>query len=136
MSPSPIDSNTVASSDGESKSVASTSKATPSDPSKFQPIDRSETTPDLQLPDQRWLTILEAQCTHGADIFEEVMLNFIKNPNVTSSFLFRADILYDSSQAGTPDHQTNITTDEIKPRQLQIPGWAQQRVIVRLSTLR
>ncbi|GAB7334180.1 hypothetical protein MBLNU13_g06243t1 [Cladosporium sp. NU13] len=137
MSPSPIDPNAVASADGESKSVASISKASPSDPSKFQPIDRSETTPDLQLSDQRWLTVLETQCTYGADIFEEVMLNFIKNPNVTSSFLFRADILYDTKsnsppQDETPGNQINIKIDEIKPRQLEVPGWTQQRVIVRL----
>jgi tRNASer (uridine44-2'-O)-methyltransferase len=137
MSPSPIDPGTVASSDGDQKPVGNISIAPPSDPSKFQPIDRSGTTPDLQLPDQRWLTVLETQCAFGADIFEEVMLNFIKNPNVTSSFLFRADILYDTesirkTQDGTPDNQSNTSTGEHKPRQLEIPGWTQERVIVRL----
>ena len=117
--------------------MAKISKASSSDPSKFQPNDRSDTTPDLQLPDQRWLTVLETQCTYGPEIFEGVMLNFIKNPNITSSFLFRADILYDTepiskTQDGTPDHEINTTTGEYKPRQLHLPGWTQERVIVRL----
>jgi tRNASer (uridine44-2'-O)-methyltransferase len=117
--------------------VAKISKAPSSDPSKFQPNDRSDTTPDLQLPDQRWLTVLETQCTYGPEIFEGVMLNFIKNPNVTSSFLFRADILFDTestgkTQDGTPDRETNTATGEHKPKQLEFPGWTQKRVIVRL----
>jgi tRNASer (uridine44-2'-O)-methyltransferase len=65
------------------------------------------------------------------------MLNFIKNPNVTSSFLFRADILYDTesipkTQDGPRNRQTDTATGEHKPRQLEIPGWTQERVIVRL----
>lgn len=137
MSPSPIDPSIAASSDKTVSPDASKSKALPSDPSKFQPIDRSDTTPDLQLPGQRWLTVLETQCTYGTDLFDEVMLNFIKNPNVTSSYLFRADILYDTepnsqTQAGASDQQTNTTTNEHKPRQLGLPGWTQERVIVRL----
>lgn len=137
MSPSPIDPGTAASSDTNISPSVSTSKAPSSDPSKFQPIDRSDTTPDLQLPNQRWLTVLETQCTYGTDLFDEVMLNFIKNPNVTSSYLFRADILFDTepnsqTQAGASDQQTNTVVNEQKPRQLELPGWSQERVIVRL----
>jgi tRNASer (uridine44-2'-O)-methyltransferase len=136
MSPSPIDPNTAALSDGELSPVANTSKAPSSDHSKFQPIDRSGTTPDLQLPDQRWTTVLETQCSFGADLFEEVMLNFIKNPNVTSSFLFRADILYNSepnhqAQNEKHDHQVDTTESDVKPRHLEFLGWTQDRVIVR-----
>jgi tRNASer (uridine44-2'-O)-methyltransferase len=138
MSPSPIDPSTAASPGKTNHPILSKSKAPSSDPSKFQPIDRSDTTPDLQLPDQRWLTVLETPCAFGTDLFDEVMLNFIKNPNVTSSYLFRADILYDTesnrpTEAGkSPGHQTNATLSEHKPRLLDIPGWSQERVIVRV----
>jgi tRNASer (uridine44-2'-O)-methyltransferase len=134
MAPSPIDHGTAASSDQTVSPSAINSKAPPS---KFQPIERSDTTPDLQLPNQRWITVLETQCTYGAESFDEVMLNFIKNPNVTSSYLFRADILYDTesngqTQGGASDHHTNSTINEHKPRELELPGWTQERTIVRL----
>jgi tRNASer (uridine44-2'-O)-methyltransferase len=138
MSPSPVDPDTIASSsDGELTSPANNLEAPYSDPSKFQPIDRSSTTPVLKLPEQRWLTVLETKCTFGADLFEEVMLNFIKNPNVTSSFLFRADILFDTesnrqTQDGQPDRQLDTPGSDIQPRQLELPGWTQKRLIVRL----
>jgi tRNASer (uridine44-2'-O)-methyltransferase len=137
MSPSPIDPDTVSEvSQKMAKSTISTSSASSSDPSKFQPIDRSNTKPDIELSsDETWLTILETPCTFGAKIFEEVMLNFIKNPNVTSSYLFRADILHDteSEQSGTGLDQ-NISPDsgDHKPRTFDLPGWKQDRVIVRL----
>jgi tRNASer (uridine44-2'-O)-methyltransferase len=138
MSPSPIDPSTAASSGKTNTPILNKSKAPSSDPSKFQPIDRSDTTPDLQLQDQRWITVLETPCAFGTDLFDEVMLNFIKNPNVTSSYLFRADILYDTesnraSESGrATDQQTNATLSEHKPRLLDIPGWSQERVIVRV----
>jgi tRNASer (uridine44-2'-O)-methyltransferase len=138
MSPSPINPSTAASSGKTNTPILNKSKAPSSDPSKFQPIDRSDTTPDLQLQDQRWITVLETPCAFGTDLFDEVMLNFIKNPNVTSSYLFRADILYDTesnraSESGrATDQQTNATLSEHKPRLLDIPGWSQERVIVRV----
>lgn len=136
MSPSPIDPETVsACSQKLAESKVSTSSSS-SDPSKFQPIDRSNTKPDIELSSgETWLTILETSCTFGANIFEEVMLNFIKNPNVTSSYLFRADILHDteSEQSGTGlDRNISSEVEEHKPRTFEIPGWKQDRVIVRL----
>ena len=137
MSPSPIDPDTVSAvSQKLAESKVSTSASSSSDPSKFQPIDRNNTKPDIELSsDDTWLTILETPCTFGAKIFEEVMLNFIKNPNVTSSYLFRADILYDteSEQHGTErDRNVSPDTEESNPRTFELPGWRQNRVIVRL----
>ncbi|KAI9852465.1 MAG: tRNA(Ser) Um(44) 2'-O-methyltransferase [Vezdaea acicularis] len=43
-----------------------------------------------------WLPILSNECSFSTSIFEDVMYNLIKNPNINSSYLFRADILYDS----------------------------------------
>lgn len=136
MSPSPIDPDTVSAVSQKLAESKVTTSASSSDPSKFQPIDRTNTKPDIELSSgETWLTILETPCTFGANIFEEVMLNFIKNPNVTSSYLFRADILHDteSERSGTGLDQT-ITPDieDHKPRTFDLPGWKQNRVIVRL----
>jgi hypothetical protein len=137
MSPPPIDPDTVSEvSQKIADSRISTSSASLSDPSKFQPIDRSNTKPDIELSSgETWLTVLETPCTFGANIFEEVMLNFIKNPNVTSSYLFRADILHDSesTQSGTGlDQNVSPDTEDHKPKTFELTGWKQDRVIVRL----
>lgn len=110
----------------------------PADPSKFHPIDRNNSPPDIQLPNETWQTVLESPCTYGPHIFERIMLNFIKNPNVTSSHLFRADILYDSqSEAEQPnsnglESDNSLNNKEKEFRAFDLPGWTQDRVIVRL----
>ncbi|KAL8859854.1 MAG: hypothetical protein Q9178_003687 [Gyalolechia marmorata] len=50
-----------------------------------------------ELIDGRWLAILQHSCSFPPELFEEVTLNLIHNPNINSSVLFRADILYDSA---------------------------------------
>lgn len=40
-----------------------------------------------------WTPLLRHDCTFGPDSFLDVMMNMIRNPNVNSSWLFRADIL-------------------------------------------
>jgi tRNASer (uridine44-2'-O)-methyltransferase len=136
MSPSQVDPDTVSAVSQKLADSKVTTSASSTDPSKFQPIDRTNTKPDIELSsDETWLTILETPCTFGANIFEEVMLNFIKNPNVTSSYLFRADILHDSEseQRGTGlDQNVSPDTEDHKPRTFELPGWKQNRVIVRL----
>lgn len=52
--------------------------------------------PTYRLPDDRWLPVLEHTCDFSPDIFESVSLNLIRNPNINSNHLFRADIFYDS----------------------------------------
>ena len=52
--------------------------------------------PSHWLPHELWLPILEHACDFTPQIFEDVAINLIKNPNLNSSLLFRADILYDS----------------------------------------
>ncbi|KAK3671523.1 tRNA(Ser) Um(44) 2'-O-methyltransferase [Recurvomyces mirabilis] len=83
--------------------VANDPVSTPQPPHKSQAIDRTTTQPDLRLPDELWMTILEIPCSFPPEIFEQVMLNLIKNPNITSSHLFRADIFYDSGESGSHD---------------------------------
>lgn len=57
----------------------------------------------LRLPHESWLPVLQYSCDFPPNIFETVSLNILKNPNINSSLLFRADILYDSSQIELPD---------------------------------
>ena len=49
-----------------------------------------------RLDDEHWIPILQHQCDFNSDVFESVTINLIRNPNINSSHLFRADILYDS----------------------------------------
>ncbi|KAK3695508.1 hypothetical protein B0T22DRAFT_497511 [Podospora appendiculata] len=46
-----------------------------------------------------WRPLLRHECTFDPDIFTDVMVNLIKNPNINSSWLFRADILHDAEDA-------------------------------------
>ncbi|KAL1585746.1 hypothetical protein WHR41_05091 [Cladosporium halotolerans] len=101
------------------------------DPSKFEAVDRSKTTPDIKLPNESWLTVLQSSCTYGPPIFERIMLNFIKNPNVTSSHLFRADILFDSDSQPQNGHAEPSDANS-RPRDFELPGWTRNRVMVRL----
>ena len=97
-----------------------TNDASPSRPSSvFKPIDRSKEKPALHLPDELWLTILESPCRFPPDIFSGVVLNLIKNPNITSSHLFRADIFYDSESDHAPSHDLNSQPDSGLPKHLK-----------------
>ncbi|KAK3354555.1 LOW QUALITY PROTEIN: hypothetical protein B0H65DRAFT_554193 [Neurospora tetraspora] len=59
------------------------------------PVVRQETTGDAK-PD--WRPLFRHKCTFNPVIFQDVMLNLIKNPNINSSWLFRADILHDTKK--------------------------------------
>ncbi|KAL8661976.1 MAG: hypothetical protein Q9202_005102 [Teloschistes flavicans] len=63
-----------------------------------------------ELIDGRWRPILQHSCTFPPDVFEDVTLNLIQNPNINSSLLFRADVLYDSGKAP----QSNQSADGSK----------------------
>lgn len=85
--------------------------------------------------------MLSSSCTFSPEIFERVMLNLIKNPNIMSTHLFRADIFYDSehdvsvSTVPSSEHFSNITKHlkpEYQPVRVKIPeGWEWQRTYVR-----
>ncbi|KAF6817637.1 tRNA (uracil-o -)-methyltransferase [Colletotrichum sojae] len=53
-------------------------------------------------PDRIWHPLFRHECAFGPDVFEDVMMNLIKNPNINSSWLFRADILHDTDPAWSP----------------------------------
>lgn len=49
-----------------------------------------------------WRPIFTHDCAFEPKIFDSVVHNLIKNPNINSSWLFRADILHDGSEAPSP----------------------------------
>lgn len=114
--------------------------AEPNSPATFNPTDRAKSQPVIQLPDELWVTILESPCTFPADIFFGVMLNLIKNPNITSSHLFRADIFYDSESDQTlaysrgGQRESSLASHlkpEYRPLNYALPGYDLVRTIVR-----
>ncbi|TKA73681.1 hypothetical protein B0A55_05622 [Friedmanniomyces simplex] len=107
-------------------------------PVKFSPTDRTQSPPDITLPDELWMTVLDSPCTFPGDVYLEVMLNMIKNPNVTSSHLFRADIFYDSADHEDENHghdQPNGVLKHIKaeyrPMNYDLLGYKRTRTMVR-----
>jgi tRNASer (uridine44-2'-O)-methyltransferase len=50
----------------------------------------------------QWTPLFWHECSFTPDMFRLVMLNLIRNPNINSSFLFRADILLDEAYQGGP----------------------------------
>ncbi|EMF16468.1 DUF1613-domain-containing protein, partial [Sphaerulina musiva SO2202] len=88
-----------------------------------------------------WLAVLECPCTFPTSAFNTVMLNLIKNPNITSSHLFRADIFYDSENdhSFNPDDAADpyreglvkhLKTD-LQPTKATWPDFLLERTIVR-----
>lgn len=66
------------------------------------PVVRQETkTTGEESPD--WRPLFRHEGTFNPVIFQDVMLNLIKNPNINSSWLFRADILHDTNKKNSKD---------------------------------
>jgi len=79
----------------------------------YEPVDLTlaNAKPTYRLPDD-WFPILEHSCQFGSDVFAENANYLVKNPNVNSSLLFRADILYDSlGEEVTESHYTKISNE-------------------------
>ena len=95
-------------------------------PLKLVPDGSSETSvPTYRLKDKEWIPILEHNCDFGPEIFQQVSINLIRNPNINSTHLFRADILYDSLN----DEYTNVerSTEEVQ-QLLQEYSWPDGRL--------
>lgn len=71
-----------------------------------------------------WEQLYQHACTFKPETFERVMLNLIRNPNINSSWLFRADILYDSADDGANE-------DEVQPVNHDIARMPLQRSLIR-----
>lgn len=75
-----------------------------------------------------WVPMYRHDCTFGPEVFHTKMMNIIKNPNINSSWLFRADITYDDKQGaqiGEADHDAT-------PQVHEFNDIARQRVLVRV----
>ena len=90
------------------------------------------------LPDTAWLPILQHPCDFTAQIFKEVSINLIRNPNINSNLLFRADILYDSLETepeGVPQAEKSRLQgllEEYSTRDGDLPGFKVERTLIRL----
>lgn len=74
-----------------------------------------------------WSPILHHACAFGPETFDLVMTNLIENPNLNSSWLFRADILYDSQCV--PEHGSRAET--VQTRVAELEGFHLERALVR-----
>ena len=89
-----------------------------------------------RLQHESWVPILYHQCDFGPDAFEQISINLIRNPNINSSHLFRADILYDSQD----DQYTNVPWPAEELQKLRhdsvleegvVPGFQLKRTFIR-----
>ena len=107
----------------------------------FQPNVEVENQPSvLQCSEFPFTSMLSSPCSFEPQTFSEVMLNMIKNPNVTSSHLFRADIFYDSVNdvSFNPENSTfdlcgfaKHMQPDYRPRRIHVENFKLQRTIVR-----
>lgn len=85
-----------------------------------------------------FISAISCPCAFPAECFESVMVNLVQNPNLTSSLLFRADILYDSEKDSSFDPANEEVSSffkhmkqECRPWMLAMSGWKLDRTIVR-----
>lgn len=109
---------------------------------KFEPLDALNCDFLNHLPDKKWLPVLQNSCDFQPRVFESVALNLIKNPNINSNLLFRADILYDSLNNEVTSTQTPGTGDyeailqEYSIRDGELPGFQIKRTMIRIMVPR
>lgn len=65
-----------------------------------------------------WTPLFWLPCSFDPAVFADVMSNLIKNPNINSTWLFRADILYDEQGDQGPAGSSHVDY------QLQIPSFS------------
>jgi tRNASer (uridine44-2'-O)-methyltransferase len=99
---------------------------------------------DIKLENHEpWIPIICSPCDFEPKHFFHVLDNLLRNPNITSSNLFRADILYDSDQdkqawddpgnASATSSLVKWMKKELQPRKIvQLPsGFRLKRTVVR-----
>lgn len=95
----------------------------------FAPTEFASDAPSLieDLSGSRWVPLLQNPCTFGPDIFSKVMMNFIRNPNLNSSWLFRADILLeqDTGQERPPEPAS------LEPVLAHFRGFQMDKILIR-----
>ena len=96
----------------------------------------SDVSPLERLPGEDWLPVLQRSCDFPPDVFESVSLNLLKNPNINSSLLFRADVCYDSwgTEAVEAPLSEEGLQDALRRYNVQdedFPGFKVRRTLVR-----
>ena len=86
------------------------------------------------LPDSAWLPVLQHACSFPPLVFQAISLNLIKNPNINSNLLFRADILYDSTkdELAVLEPSQRAALQQYRLRDGAFPGFEVTRTVVRL----
>jgi len=75
-----------------------------------------------------WTPFQRRTCSFGSDVFLRTMLNFVRHPNLNTSWLFRADILFDDGDHGNHDVPP---ASAVQPRCVEVQGFHPTRTIVR-----
>lgn len=74
-----------------------------------------------------WVPLWSHKCSFPPEIFRKVMLNFIRNPNLNSNYLVRADILLDAPHAA----ESSVDFDKAQPKITQFRDFSLKSVMVR-----
>lgn len=101
----------------------------------FEPLSHLDSDGSIQrLPDSAWLPVLQHACSFPPLVFQAISLNLIKNPNINSNLLFRADILYDSTkdELAALEPSQRVALQQYRLRDGAFPGFEVTRTLVRL----
>jgi tRNASer (uridine44-2'-O)-methyltransferase len=79
-----------------------------------------------QAPGKAWTPLYRHACSFPPEIFREVMLNLIRNPNINSNHLFRADISLDCLYS-----KEFLPESSISPRIEHFKGFTLKTIMVR-----
>lgn len=123
-------------------STSADSTTTLREQSAFAPTNLLLETASFSLPGEHWASILSTPCSFAPEYFLQVLDNLLRNPNVTSSCLFRAEIYYDSaadirsfddpSSASVNSTLIQSMREADRPRSIEIPaGLKLKRAVVR-----
>lgn len=74
--------------------------------------------------------MLETPCAFEPEYYQRVMLNLIRHPEISSTYLFRAEIFYDSF-TDPEDKFVKHIKPEYRPLSCPVPGYQLQQTIVR-----
>ena len=89
-----------------------------------------------RLSDDAWVPVLQRSCDFPSEVFDQVSLNLIKNPNINSSLLFRADVLFDShgdelTNQPLSEGEKNDALQRYNVSEVVMPGFQLTRTIIR-----
>jgi tRNASer (uridine44-2'-O)-methyltransferase len=82
--------------------------------------------PAFEEKSQFWTPLFQQTCTFPPEIFRQVMLNFIRNPNINSNHLFRADIALE-----VPYSDESEELSKIPARLTHVEGYNLKTIMVR-----